>query len=191
MGLYPHVQRRAQEEIDRILGPNKIPSYIDRENLPYIDALVKETLRWHPVAPMGIPHLCTQDDIYEGYRIPEGSLIMPNIWYSFFLFQKKKKKKPPPPLIHIGPSPTIQRSTLTQRPSNPNAFSQQKITCRSQTPTRSPSDSGVEPVLANYLPIIPSFLVSRSRWLSLTSVRRVPRNRSSCLVWSVIRRRML
>lgn len=114
MGLYPHVQRRAQEEIDRILGPNKIPSYIDRENLPYIDALVKETLRWHPVAPMGIPHLCTQDDIYEGYRIPEGSLIMPNIWYSFFLFQKKKKKKPPPPLIHIGPSPTIQRSTLTQ-----------------------------------------------------------------------------
>lgn len=115
MGLYQDVQRKAQEEINRILGPNKIPSYTDRENLPYIDALVKETLRWHPVAPMGIPHMCTQDDIYKGYRIPKGSLIMPNIWYSPPphppSFPECPKK---PPLIYVGLSPTTQRSTLTQ-----------------------------------------------------------------------------
>ncbi|OJJ81483.1 cytochrome P450 monooxygenase fmaG [Aspergillus glaucus CBS 516.65] len=93
MGLYQDVQRKAQEEINRILGPNKIPSYTDHENLPYIDALVKETLRWHPVAPMVIPHMCTQDDIYKGYRIPKGSLIMPNIWYS------------PPPLLPFRNAP--------------------------------------------------------------------------------------
>ena len=63
-----------------MVGVHRLPTLADREKLPYIEALVKETLRWHPVAPMGIPHACTQDDIYSGYRIPKGSLIMPNIW---------------------------------------------------------------------------------------------------------------
>ena len=81
MTLYPEVQRKAQEEIDRVLGVGRLPKMIDRVNLPYIDAVVKETLRWHPVAPMGIPHMSVDDDMYEGYYIPKGSLIMPNIWY--------------------------------------------------------------------------------------------------------------
>ncbi|KAF9893353.1 hypothetical protein FE257_011785 [Aspergillus nanangensis] len=80
MGLYPAVQKKAQEELDRVLGPNKLPTFEDRDKLPYIEALVKETLRWHPVAPMGIPHMCSEDDIYEGYLIPKGALILPNIW---------------------------------------------------------------------------------------------------------------
>jgi cytochrome P450 len=81
MALHPEVQTKAQEELDRVLGPNKLPTFEDRSKLPYIDAMVKESLRWHPVAPMGIPHMCTVDDVYEGYRIPKGSLIMANIWY--------------------------------------------------------------------------------------------------------------
>ncbi|KAJ5915533.1 hypothetical protein N7466_011466 [Penicillium verhagenii] len=80
MTLYPEVQRKAQEEIDRVLGAGQLPKMADRANLPYINAVVKETLRWHPVAPMGIPHMSNQDDMYEGYHIPKGSLIMPNIW---------------------------------------------------------------------------------------------------------------
>ncbi|KAL2844159.1 cytochrome P450 [Aspergillus pseudoustus] len=80
MALHPDVQKNAQEELDCVLGPNRLPTFEDRPNLPYIEAIVKESLRWHPVAPMGIPHMCTEDDIYEGYRIPKGSLIMPNIW---------------------------------------------------------------------------------------------------------------
>ncbi|KNG82926.1 O-methylsterigmatocystin oxidoreductase [Aspergillus nomiae NRRL 13137] len=63
MALYPEVQRKAQEEIDRVIGPNKLPTFDDREKLPYIEAVVKETLRWHPVGPMGIPHLVTEDDV--------------------------------------------------------------------------------------------------------------------------------
>lgn len=81
MALNPDVQRKAQEELDRVIGPNKLPTFADRENLPYIDAVVKETLRWHPVGPIGLPHMTTADDIYEGYRIPKGSIILPNIWY--------------------------------------------------------------------------------------------------------------
>ncbi|KAL4914581.1 cytochrome P450 [Aspergillus aurantiobrunneus] len=80
MALYPDVQEKAQAELDRVLGPTTLPTFNDRPRLPYIEAIVKEALRWHPVAPMGIPHMCTQDDEYSGYRIPKGSLILPNIW---------------------------------------------------------------------------------------------------------------
>lgn len=81
MTLHPEVQKKAQEEIDRVLGAGKLPKVDDRKNLPYIDAIVKEVLRWHPVAPMGIPHMSVEDDVYDGYFIPKGSLIMSNIWF--------------------------------------------------------------------------------------------------------------
>ena len=80
MTLFPDVQRKAQEEIDLVLGPGQLPRVRDRTRLPYIDAVVKEVLRWHPVAPMGIPHASSEDDTWEGYFIPKGSLLMPNIW---------------------------------------------------------------------------------------------------------------
>jgi len=80
MTLYPEVQRKAQEEIDGVVGTDRLPSFQDRQNLPYVDAIVKEVLRWHPVAPMGIPHMTTEDDVYEGYLIPKGALLLPNIW---------------------------------------------------------------------------------------------------------------
>ncbi|KAJ5750727.1 cytochrome P450 oxidoreductase OrdA-like protein [Penicillium manginii] len=80
MALFPDVQRKAQQELDAVLGENRLPQCKDRENLPYIDALVKEVFRWHPVAPMGIPHVSTEDDICEGYFIPKGSSILTNLW---------------------------------------------------------------------------------------------------------------
>ncbi|KAI0466898.1 cytochrome P450 [Xylaria cf. heliscus] len=81
MIIYPEVEKRAQEEIDRIIGNTRLPTMADRESLPYIDAVVKETLRWHPVAPMGLPHENTEDDVYNGYLIPEGSMLFANIWH--------------------------------------------------------------------------------------------------------------
>jgi cytochrome P450 len=80
MTLFPEVQRKAQEEIDRVIGSGRLPVVADRPNLPYINAIVKEILRWHPVAPMGLPHMTTEDDICEGYLIPKGAYIMPNVW---------------------------------------------------------------------------------------------------------------
>ncbi|KAL3477054.1 cytochrome P450 [Aspergillus californicus] len=80
MTLYPDVQQRAQEEIDRVVGRNRLPGYDDRDNLPYTDALVKETLRWHAITPMGVAHSSMDDDVCDGYHIPRGSIIMPNIW---------------------------------------------------------------------------------------------------------------
>lgn len=53
MILFPDVQRRAHEEIDRNVGSKRLPEYSDQENLPYIMAIVKETLRWAPPFPLG------------------------------------------------------------------------------------------------------------------------------------------
>ena len=80
MVLYPDAQKKAQEEIDRVIGNDRLPCFDDRDNLPYVDAIVKEVLRWHPVGPMGLPHSTTEDDTYEGYHIPKGSLVIANIW---------------------------------------------------------------------------------------------------------------
>lgn len=80
MTLFPHVQAKAQEELDRVIGSDRLPSFEDRPHLPYVDAIVKEVLRWHPVAPMGLPHVTSADDVYEGMFIPKGAMLIPNIW---------------------------------------------------------------------------------------------------------------
>ncbi|EJC98992.1 cytochrome P450 monooxygenase [Fomitiporia mediterranea MF3/22] len=80
MTMYPEVQRKAQEQIDCVIGNDRLPGFNDREELPYVNAIVKEVLRWHPIVPMGLPHMTTEDDIYNGHFIPKGSLLMPNIW---------------------------------------------------------------------------------------------------------------
>ncbi|KAH7139807.1 cytochrome P450 [Dactylonectria estremocensis] len=81
MTLFPEVQRKAQEEIDRVVGRDRLPDSSDRPNLPYIEATIKEVLRWHPVAPMGLPHTTTSDDVCEGYFIPKDSMVFPNVWH--------------------------------------------------------------------------------------------------------------
>lgn len=50
---YPEVQERAQRDIDAVIGTNKLPDFGDRPFLPYTDAILRETLRWHPVFPLG------------------------------------------------------------------------------------------------------------------------------------------
>ncbi|KAJ3485033.1 hypothetical protein NLI96_g5228 [Meripilus lineatus] len=80
MTLYPEVQRKAQEEIDIVVGNDRLPTFEDRGNLPYVEALVKEVFRFKPVAPLGVPHRLMQDDEYDGYYLPKGTLLIANIW---------------------------------------------------------------------------------------------------------------
>ncbi|KAJ8689905.1 hypothetical protein PTI98_012762 [Pleurotus ostreatus] len=80
MVLYPEVQSKAQAELDRVVGDKRLPVFSDRDSLPYIDALVKEVLRWNPVAPLGLPHMATNDDEYNGYFIPAGTTVIGNTW---------------------------------------------------------------------------------------------------------------
>ena len=53
MLLYPEAMRRAQQELDSTIGRQRLPTIDDLEHLPYINALIREVLRWRPVAPMG------------------------------------------------------------------------------------------------------------------------------------------
>lgn len=79
MTLFPDVLKRAQDEIDNVIGTNRLPSFEDRPSLPYVEALVKEVFRWHVVAPMGFAHVASSDDIYEGMFIPKGAMLFANI----------------------------------------------------------------------------------------------------------------
>lgn len=81
MMTHPAVQAEAQEEIDRVVGRDRLPTYEDREKMPYVEAVFKEAFRWHVIAPFALPHVCTKDDICEGYLIPKGSIIVPNVWF--------------------------------------------------------------------------------------------------------------
>lgn len=80
MVLYPDVQSKARREIDTVTGPGRLPDFSDRGSLPYVDAVVREVLRWNPVAPLGLPHMVTHDDEYNGYFIPAGTTIVGNSW---------------------------------------------------------------------------------------------------------------
>ncbi|KAI0935585.1 hypothetical protein AcV5_003970 [Taiwanofungus camphoratus] len=79
MARHPEVQKRAQDELDRVLGGSRLPVMADREALPYITALIREVYRWVPVAPL-IARKVLQDDEYNGYRIPKGATIVANNW---------------------------------------------------------------------------------------------------------------
>ncbi|KXN87126.1 O-methylsterigmatocystin oxidoreductase, partial [Leucoagaricus sp. SymC.cos] len=74
------VQLRAQEELDRVVGPDRLPDFLDAPSLPYMNALIREVMRWRPTSPVAIPHGTSEDDICDGYFIPKGSVVIPNVW---------------------------------------------------------------------------------------------------------------
>lgn len=80
MLLYPEVQKKAQHEIDLVVGNQRLPGFDDRESLPYLECVLRELYRWSCPLPLGIPHLTTADDEYCGYHIEKGSVVTPNIW---------------------------------------------------------------------------------------------------------------
>ncbi|KAI0357864.1 CyP450 monooxygenase [Trametes cingulata] len=80
MASYPDVQKRAQAELDAVVGPDRLPTFEDQPNLPYIAAIIKECTRWRVVLPLGLVHQSTEDDVYRGYSIPKGTHVIPNAW---------------------------------------------------------------------------------------------------------------
>ncbi|KAK6971826.1 cytochrome p450, partial [Favolaschia claudopus] len=83
----PEAQKAAQDELDRVIS-HRLPGLDDRTQLPYLNALVKEALRWELVIPLGVPHRLMKDDasqlfvpqVYNGYVIPAGTTIIANQW---------------------------------------------------------------------------------------------------------------
>lgn len=76
---HPQYQSMLHAEIDRVLG-DRLPTSQDIPNMPVLRAFIRETLRWRPPVPTGIPHESTEDDIFDGYHIPKGSVLHPLEW---------------------------------------------------------------------------------------------------------------
>ncbi|KAH9009927.1 cytochrome P450 [Lactarius deliciosus] len=80
MIVHPEVQKRAHIELDTVVGRSRTPTFSDAPNLPYIQAIVKEILRWRPSLPLSLPHSTTEDDWYNGMFIPKGTICLPNLF---------------------------------------------------------------------------------------------------------------
>ncbi|KAI0288685.1 cytochrome P450 [Russula brevipes] len=80
LALYPEVQKRAQAELDFVVSKDRLPTFEDKPRLPYIEAMCEELMRWQMVTPLGVPHASTEDDVYKGFFIPKGSLVIADAW---------------------------------------------------------------------------------------------------------------
>ncbi|KAH9851704.1 cytochrome P450 [Lenzites betulinus] len=80
LALHPEVQKAAQAELDAIVGPDRLPDFDDRDKLVYVNAVLKEALRWHNVLPLGVAHKTVEDEEYRGYFIPAGTTLVGNVW---------------------------------------------------------------------------------------------------------------
>ncbi|KAH8073380.1 cytochrome P450 [Cristinia sonorae] len=80
MLLNEEVQKKAQQEIDAVIGAERLPDYGDRVNLPYVEACITEAMRLHTLVPFGGVRVVLEDDNCNGYLLPKGAIIMPNIW---------------------------------------------------------------------------------------------------------------
>ena len=81
MIAFPEVQRRAQAEIDSVVGRDRLPTFDDAPRLPYVRAIIREILRWRPALPFGVPRAATEEDWYEGMYIPKGTTCIANVWH--------------------------------------------------------------------------------------------------------------
>ncbi|KAG9125281.1 hypothetical protein FRC07_008254 [Ceratobasidium sp. 392] len=129
MAAYPEVQRIAQAEIANTIGsrttqndsmantqpttptkelvplPTRLPGFEDRTQLPYLEAVFKEVMRFNPALSMGLPHVFTEEETYRGYFFPAGTIVRANIW----AILHDPALYPSPhvflPQRHLGPNP--------------------------------------------------------------------------------------
>lgn len=80
MVLHPEIMRKAQQQLDEVVGRSRLPMINDEARLPYVRALIKEVFRWKSIAPLGLPHRISVDDEFQGYHIPKDSIVIYNNW---------------------------------------------------------------------------------------------------------------
>lgn len=102
MVLYPEMTKKAQAEIDKVIGHSRLPDYSDRPSLPNVEAFYREVMRWRPVLPLseylsyylvpnlrldaGVIHSTSDSDIYEEYFIPKGGIYYLDFKYQYLHF---------------------------------------------------------------------------------------------------------
>ncbi|KAJ6006938.1 hypothetical protein N7451_004882 [Penicillium sp. IBT 35674x] len=83
---HPLIQAKVKQEIENVVGVDehgnirRLPDFDDRPQLRYLEYVIQEATRWAPLSPLGVPHASLEDDIYNGYHIPKGSVVFANAW---------------------------------------------------------------------------------------------------------------
>jgi len=117
MVLHPDVQTKAQHEIERVVGSDRLPGLQDRGCLPYVENLIREVIRWWTLAPFSPGHRLMEDDEYKGYFIPKETIVLPCLW----CISRDEKMYPEPETFRperfdeVGPD--------SQLPLDPHKFS--------------------------------------------------------------------
>lgn len=78
--VHSEALKQMQTEIDTVVGDQRLPTFDDEKNLPYLKGFINEVLRYYPLVTIGVPRTTTQPDEYMGYRIPKGSIVVANNW---------------------------------------------------------------------------------------------------------------
>lgn len=115
--VWPEVLHKAREEIDRVVGLDRMPTLEDYLNLPYVRCCIKESIRWMPTVILVVPHAAIKEDWYDGYKIPAGATIINNVWSVFLINLQMLLKLTTSRAIHIDP----KRSPEPRR-FNPDRF---------------------------------------------------------------------
>ncbi|XP_041008195.1 cytochrome P450 71AU50-like [Juglans microcarpa x Juglans regia] len=77
---HPRVMKKLQKELEDVVGLERMVEESDLDRLEYLDMVVKETMRLHPVAPLLLPHEATEDITIQGFYIPKKSRLIVNVW---------------------------------------------------------------------------------------------------------------
>ncbi|KAI1261966.1 putative O-methylsterigmatocystin oxidoreductase [Xylariaceae sp. FL1019] len=81
----PAARAKTRAELEEVIGVDengdllRLPTFEDRPQLQYLENIIRETTRWQPLSPLGVPHATLADDEYKGYHIPAGSVVYPNV----------------------------------------------------------------------------------------------------------------
>ena len=121
--LHPEVQEKLHEELDRVVGQDRFPTFDDHVNLCYLEAVRKEGIRWQPLGPLGrifivtlifrtdaaavigVPHRCKNEDTYKGYFFPANTVFIINLWSVFRTYRKHGGSSSPPKQVRFsGPT---------------------------------------------------------------------------------------
>ena len=80
---YPDIQLKIQNELDKVIGRDRLPNLDDRPQLPYTESFIQELLRYCCIAPLGLPHMAGGDvETNDGrYKIPKGTVVFPNLYH--------------------------------------------------------------------------------------------------------------
>nr|XP_050869101.1 probable cytochrome P450 304a1 [Vespula vulgaris]XP_050869102.1 probable cytochrome P450 304a1 [Vespula vulgaris] len=76
---FPNVAKKVKEEIHKVVGSGRLPTWEDRNKLPYTEATIRETMRYETLTPLGVIRRCTKDTTFQGYFIPNNTTLIPNI----------------------------------------------------------------------------------------------------------------